>query len=479
MLSLAREKGEVRVDQGSELGALREVLAMALPIIVAMASNTLMYFADSWMVSRVGTNEIAAVGPAGAWVFVLISFLFGVVTCTSTFVGQGYGAGNYPDCARYAWQGIYVSLILGLPAVFLWQVAPAIFRAIGHGAEVQQREVIYFQIRLLSISAMAITAALASFFQAISRPRIAMVVVIFANVVNVVLNYILIYGKLGFPAMGIGGAAIATVIASWLQAAIMLAVFLSPAFNRKFSSRRSAGWDWHRIGRLFSIGLPAGVNFGLDVASWAVFTNLLIGRLGDIPLAASTIATQIMHLSFMPTVGLSIAITALVGQWIGRKDIPAAKRRTYVALKLGVGWMFVMGILFFLFRAKLIAVFRPDPEVVQIGSTILIVAAIFQIFDATGIVMSGALKGAGDTRWVAVVTVSYAWLIFLPASYLLAFKAGFGAAGAWVGAAAYIFSLAMTLLWRFHSERWRTIDVFGRAEITPYDLGPFPPSSAE
>jgi Na+-driven multidrug efflux pump len=165
----------------------------------------------------------------------------------------------------------------------------------------------------------------------------------------------------------------------------------------------------------------------------------------------------------MPTVGISIGLTALVGQWIGRRDIAAAKRRTYVALKLGMGYMLMMAVFFFLFRERLISLFRTDPEVVRIGSTILIVAAVCQIFDAISIVMRGALKGAGDTRWVAIFTVGYAWLVFVPTSYLFAFRLDLGAPGAWVGAALYIFCLGVTLLWRFHSEKWLKIDIFGES----------------
>ena len=466
-MSLTNPENGAAGQRQSQGAARREVLYMALPMIVAMASSTVMHFVDSWMVSRVGTSEIAAVAPAGAWVFILIGFLIGLLSCTSTFVGQSFGAGNYRDCARYAWQGVYISLVLGGAAILLWPTAPALFAAVGHGAEVQQREVIYFQVRLFSITGLTMSVALGSFFQAVSRPRIPMVVVILANVVNAVLDYVLIFGKLGFEPMGIRGAAIATVIASSIQGLIMLAVFLTPSFNEKFSSRRTAQWDWHRIGRLFNIGWAAGLNFALDVASWSVFTNFLVGRLGDIPLAASNIANQIMHLSFMPTFGLSMATTALAGQWIGRNEFGEAKRRTYIALKIAMAYMFTMGMLFLLFRRQLISFFRNDPEVVAIGSSILIVAAVFQIFDAIAIVTRGALKGAGDTRWVAAFTVGYAWLVFLPASYLMAFKLGLGAVGAWMGAAVYIFCLALTLLWRYHSDRWRTIDIFGESEVAP------------
>lgn len=304
---------------------------------------------------------------------------------------------------------------------------------------------------------------MSGFFQAVSHPRIPMMVAIFSNLLNMALDYVLIFGKLGFEPMGIRGAAVATVIASSVQGLTMLAIFLGPSFNNKFSSRAVVKWDWHRMGRLFSIGWAAGVNFALDVASWSIFTSLVIGRLGDTPLAASNIAIQIMHLSFMPTVGISIGLTALVSQWIGRKDIAAAKRRTYVALKLGIGYMLMMAVFFFVFRKQLISLFRTDPEVVRIGSAILIVAAVFQIFDATVIVIRGALKGAGDTRWVAMFTVLYGWLVFLPTSYLFAFRLGLGAPGAWVGAALYIFCLGVTLLWRFHSEKWRKIDIFGES----------------
>jgi MATE family multidrug resistance protein len=354
---------------------------------------------------------------------------------------------------------------MGGLATLLWPVAPAIFAAVGHGAQVQEREVVYFQIRLFSITGLTMSVALGSFFQAVSRPRIPMVIVVVANLMNAGLDYVLIFGKLGFEPTGIRGAAIATVIASSLQGLTMLLVFLSPPFNRRFGSLGTARWDWRRMGRLFSIGWAAGLNFALDVASWSVFTNFLVGRLGKIPLAASNIAVQITHLSFMPTVGLSMAITALVGQWIGRKEVGAAERRTYIALGLAMAYMFAMGVVFVVFRRQLISFFRSEPEVVALGSRILIVAAVFQVFDAIGIVTSGALKGAGDTRWVAMFTVTYAWLVFLPTSYLMAFRLKLGAVGAWTGVALYIFFLSMTLLWRFRGKRWRRIDIFGAENL--------------
>jgi MATE family multidrug resistance protein len=457
------EKSGHIVERESQMAVLRDVLRIALPMIVATSSATIMQFVDALMVSRVGAEETTAVVPAGISVFVFMAFLIGILSCTSTFVGQCFGAGNNADCARYAWQGVYIAVVSGFVVTLLWPAAPHIFAAFGHGAEVQKLEVAYFRIRLLSVAGLAMSVALSGFFQAVSHPRIPMIVAVFSNLLNFVLDYVLIFGKLGFDPMGIRGAATATVIASSVQGLAMLAIFLGPTFNKKFSSRGMARWDWHRMGRLFSIGWAAGVNFSLDVASWSVFTSLVIGRLGDTPLEASNIALQIIHLSFMPTVGISIGLTALVGQWIGRRDIAAAKRRTYVALKLGMGYMLMMAVFFFLFRERLISLFRTDPEVVRIGSTILIVAAVCQIFDAISIVMRGALKGAGDTRWVAIFTVGYAWLVFVPTSYLFAFRLDLGAPGAWVGAALYIFCLGVTLLWRFHSEKWLKIDIFGES----------------
>lgn len=448
---------------------LGEVVAISFPIIVAMASHNLMTLVDTWMLAQYGTSELASVGAAGAVTFVVLAFIFGLGGCTSTFVSQSMGRRQHADCARYTWQGMYfgaASQALVLPLVL---AAPLLFAAFRHDAEIQQLEAVYFRIRMLHVLGTASYAALSSFFQGIGRPVIPMVAALVANLFNVVLDWVLIFGIGPFPAMGIAGAAIATVVASYFQVLLLLAAFLWRPIHERFNTRHTWRFDWGRFKRLMDIGAPAGASFSLHVASWAVFTNVLIGWLGRDILAANNVCHSILGLSFMPAIGLNKGITVLVGQYIGRRDIPAAKRRAYVGIGLAMVYMCLCGLLFVLFRRPIIRFFRSDPDIVEAGSYMLILAAIFQAFDALGIMSHGALRGAGDTKIPAIIDVAAGWLLLIPLGYVLTFVLKLDYIGAWGAAAVQIAIVGFVFFWRFDSEAWRKIDIFQGLDPAPDD----------
>jgi MATE family multidrug resistance protein len=475
---------------------VREILWLAFPIIVAMASSTLMGFVDFWMVSHVGVDEAAAVSPAGIVVFTFISFFSGILSCTNTFVSQSFAKRDYGECSRYVWQGLYIALLAGVGSLFLWPLAPRLFAMLGHEPKVQVLETAYFQSRLPSVWSMTAVTSMTGFFQGIGRPRLSMAVAIVANVLNVFLNWVLIYGHLGSPAMGIFGAGLATSIAAGVQAAILVGLFLSGEYARDYHSRRLWQLDGHRLAGLLHIGWPAGVSWTLDVGTWGIFIAVIVGSLGKTALAASNMAGQILHMSFMPTIGLSIATTVLVGQNIGRGEFGTTRARARTALLMGMGYMFLMGVVFFVFREPLIRLFlgtaktaedlAAHVQIVGLGAKILILAAIFQVFDAMGIVTSGALKGAGDTRFPMLITVIYGLALFLPLCYLFTYVMHLGVVGAWGGATVYICALGLTLLWRWRGRAWESIDIFRKKpfkpeqlteRITPYEPGEEIPGS--
>ena len=219
------------------------------------------------------------------------------------------------------------------------------------------------------------------------------------------------------------------------------------------------------------IGWPNGVAFLLDVAVWGVFTSVIVGRLGTTQLAAHNVAGNFIHIAFMPAVGLNHAVAAIVGRWIGRGDVATAKARTYTAMKLAVGYMVVVGVGLAVFGRPLIRLcFSKDLDVIRLGHRLLILAATFQAFDAINIITMGALRGAGDTRWMAVVMFLAACLVFLPLAIVLGWVAHWGAVGAWVGATVYIVGLSGVLFARFQGERWKQICIFTE-DRTPSPTG--------
>ena len=458
----------VQAENPPRWDGLLEVLGMAWPIILGIMSFTVMQFVDQVMVSRLGRDALAAVGSAGIWAFTLSTFFLGVVRCVATFASQSLGRGEKENCAHYTWQGIYIAVMTGAVALLLWPLAGPLFRLMRHSEAVTRLELVYFRVRLFGYVFIAWQASLASFYEAVNRPRIPMYVALVSNVLNVVLDYVLIFGKWGFPAFGIGGAAVATVVSLATQVALLQWVFTGREMNREYNTRRAYGIDAVKIRELLRIGWPNGIAFLLDVATWGVFTSIIVGGLGTVQLAAHNAASNFMHLSFMPALGLNHAVAAIVGRWIGRGDIATAKARTYTAMRLAMVYMFVMGIVLAVFGRYLIwRCFSTDPEVIRLGRMLLILAAVFQAFDAVNITCIGALRGAGDTRWMAVAMFVAAYSVFLPLSLFLARMLGWGAVGAWIGATVYVIGLSGVLFGRFRGERWRHISIFTQDRVQP------------
>lgn len=454
----------------------REVMGMSGPIILGSLSYTIMLFIDNVMVARLGTSALAAIGSAGLWSYILGCFIFGAVGCVSTFVSQSLGRGATKNCSVYAWHGIYVAQGAIIVALVLWPVSGAMFRLMPHPPEVIRLEILYFQARLPGYVMMAMVVALASFFQGIGRPSVPMLVAIVANIANVGLNYLLIFGKLGFPRWGIAGAGIATVLAMTMQVIMLFGVFLSKPLDDRFETRRSYGFSLQRARDLVRIGVPSGFMIFMDVFNWGIFSTLVVGYFGAVALASHNAAISFAHLCFMPALGLNQGIAAIVGYYIGKERIDRAYSRTYTAMKIGGIYMFAAGLVFAVFGGYLIDVFfSDDPGVIRLGHILLIFSAAFQAFDAINIVASGALRGAGDTRWMAVATFMLAYFVFLPTSMMLAFMAGWGAIGAWAGATFYIIILSGILFTRFKRGEWQHIRIFAEETEALPDLEPDAP----
>jgi len=442
---------------------VREVVGMGAPIIASMSSSTFMMFVDFWMVSLLGKAQTAAMGPARITVFTVTAFLMGLARSTNTFAGQCFGRGERRECGPYTWQGLYVAAVAGALSLLLRPLVPVVFRLMGHPPELVALEVAYAGVTILMVGFVTANVTMASFFQAISRQRVPMFTSFVANAANIVLDYILIFGKLGFRAQGMRGAAVATVLATMLETTLLFSVFLRTPMAAEFGTRLWR-WDWRRTREFLRVGLPMGVSFMLDVASWTVFIGLVVSRFGEVQLAASNVTDQILHLSFMPAVGMGLATSALVAQCIGRSDVAGARRRAWMTLKLTAGYMFTMGLVFFVFRRGLIGLFRPEPEVVAWGSRLLLLAALYQLLDAVGITMAGALRGAGDTRWPAAVGILYAWGLMLPLSYLLGHVLGYKVVGAWSAATLYVILYGVTMWRRFERGAWERITIFAARE---------------
>ena len=432
-------------------------------------SFVIMDFVDKYIVSTLDRGldtpmHLAAIGSAGLWAYVLGIFFVGVAGCVSTFVSQCYGRGEFENCSRYAWQGIYISLLTGIAIIAFLPLAGPFFGRMGHEAEVTELELAYFRIRILGFVLVASEVALASFFQAIGRATLPMTSTIAANIVNIVLAYTLVLGHFGLPKLGIAGAALATILALTFQTLMLLSFFLSSRVNEQYRSRHTWRFQMGKAGELFRIGWPSGLSSFMDVAAWGIFTSFIVGGFGAVQLAAHVGAINFMHLCFLPAMGLGMATTPIVGQWIGRGDRDMAAKRAITAVKIGMVIMTTIGIVLAVFGEQLMHLFSEDPDVIWLGRRLLILAAIFAGFDAISIVLMGALRGAGDTRWVMWALFIGAWAINLPLALFFAHVLELGALGAWYGATTYVIVLSGAFAWRFYRGEWRHINIF-TAEI--------------
>ena len=439
------------------------LVLLAGPIIGTMVSRTVMSFVDFWMVSKLGPEAMAAIMPAGISVWCMICFGFGVVTVTSTFVSQSLGRGELTECSRYTWQGLYLAVVLGLLVLPAWWAAPYYFAWAGHAPEVQRLEVVYFRVSLFSVVPIIAANVLANFFNGVHKPSVGLIAAVIANTFNVVGNYALIFGNLGCPAMGIAGAAWATAAASLLQFVILAAVWFGPAYARRYATRVAWRPSGSRMKRIIRVGLPVGVQFESDIFGFTVFTVFMVGGYGTAQLAANNLAFKFLEIAFMPVVGLSVALSAAVGEAIGRGRPDYARRVARWATGAAVGYMGLVGAVYLGLRYELpgLILDTPDPEVVAWAAKLLVMCAVFQLFDAFGITLTGALRGAGDTFWPSLMTLGLTAVVFMGGGLMvMRFAPGLESVGPWLAATAFISTYAVVISFRWWYGPWERIDLF-------------------
>ncbi|MEM9083700.1 MAG: MATE family efflux transporter [Planctomycetota bacterium] len=485
---------------------LAELIALGLPAIVTMTSYTLMQFVDLWIVSKIGPEAVAGVGNGGIIAFMVIGVFFGLVSVISTFVSQNLGAGTPEHGAAYAWNGLYIAatgwLVIMLPVVLFFEPILVGIReltqAVGlqsddsNAAEIFRYQLEYGRIMILGGVFTVAARAMAQFFYGLHKPQIVMVISVSANLINVPISYALVLGVWGMPELGVAGAAIGTAIASAIEVTIPLLIFLSPKYARDFGTRR----EWRPclpvVRDISRIGWPQALMMGNEILCWWIFMDMLVGRFGAAASAAGWIVLRYMHLSFMPAVGLSIAMTIVVGKLIGQGRRDLVQDRTRLGVLVTGLYMGIWAAIFVIFREPLIAPFAGSAgsdsgvsaeAIIDIGAKLMIVAATFQVFDAIAIAISGSLRGAGDTVWPGAATVLLSWTCIVGMGYAtIRFFPDWGPLGPWAAAAVYIFLLATAFGWRYLSGAWKKIDLLHRgpgSELPLIDDPTDPPVRAE
>lgn len=451
-----------RVERPADRSPLAELLALALPTVVQMAGYTLMQFADgamlAWYGAQVGAGDVyaTAVSNAGLLAFVFVGFGMGVMFCVNALVSQRWGAGRPVTGGRVMWQGVWLGVALGLALVaLLWPTAPALFRAFGHSEQLAASEATFLRLSALAFAFKLAGASAAQFLLGAGRPVPVLLAGLASAAVFVPSAWALIWGRLGLPEMGLAGSAWAMNLAIVVECALLFAYVLTAKAVRAFGP-----FDWKprvaEMKELLAVGAPSGLGIVADIAAWAVFSVGVIGVLGDRAMAANTYAFSYMKVSFMPAFGVSQAVTALVGRYMGAGDYAAATHRALLGLKLCMAYMMLCGLAFFLLRRPLIDLLTDDPTVIAYGASLLVVIAVYQIFDALYVVYIGALRGVNDTLVPAVVAGVLCWALIVGGGYWIALaKPEWGPLGPWGVGTLYGALIALFMYFRFAGGTWQ------------------------
>ncbi len=439
-------------------GGVREVASLAYPVVIQNLSITTLHMVDAAMVGRLGPEELAAAGYGGIWVWTAFCLFLGTGSAVQTFVSQAHGAGREHETGRWVWQALgAVWLPITLCAALFALAFPALLAVLSPAEEIQGLATGYVRARSLGAPGIVIAMVVSSFYRGLGDMRTPLVVTLIVNVVNAVLDYGLIFGRLGLPQLGVTGAGLATAGAEWLYAGVMLALVLRAPLRARFGTRPERP-ELASMRRFARTGLPIGGMWFLDMITFALFTTL-IARMGSSQMAASQAFVVLLHVSFMQVIGFQIAAMTLVGRYIGAEDPESASRSFRSALVLGGAYVAAVGALFLLLPGPLLRIFTGSQEVLALGMPLLAVGALFQVGDAGAIIAGGALRGAGDTRWPFLVQTALAWGLFLPLAWLGGITLEGGLTGAWIGATVYALVLSTVLIARFRGGAWRRIRI--------------------
>jgi MATE family multidrug resistance protein len=454
----------------------REVLTVGAPLMISMGSTTLMQFTDRVFLGRHDVLELAAAVPGGIVSFLAVAFFMGVATCVGVLVAQYHGACRPERVGAALWAGVWFSLFSGLALGGLAWLGGPLFRLAGHPLSVQGMEAEYFRILTLGGGFIVLSTALSGYFSGLGRTVAVMAVNIIGAAANIPLDYALIFGRLGAPELGITGAAIATVAGSAISCLLFGLLLLAPEAESRHHVRSAWRLDPEMLTRLMKIGLPAGVQFFLDIMALTGF-SLLVGRMGLVALSATNIAFSINGLTYLPVIGLSIAVSILVGRSQGQGRPERARRATGNALFLALVWMVAVGLVFLLAPGPLLDLFQSaasgtpagagEPSFAEIramGVVLLRYVALYSLADAVSLVFFGALKGAGDTRFVMyAILIASVCVLILPTWYVVDHGIG-GIHGPWLALSAYICFLAACFGLRFRNGAWARRRVIEQAK---------------
>ncbi|MBN4005179.1 MAG: MATE family efflux transporter [Nostoc sp. LPT] len=442
---------------------VKKCLMLAVPLAAAQLAQSATGFVDTVMMGWLGSQTIASGGLGAVLFSFCLLIVSGIVSAVSPLAAQAYGAGNKEKVGTIVRLGLGISLVLGIPTTLLLYNGGALLLLLGQDANTVALAEIYLRAIALGFIPALGFAVLKSFLSALLQPQLVIVTVVLGTLFNITANYVLMFGKLGFPALGLAGIGWASTLSLWsMFVALTVYICNQPRFAvygifRPLSHEAFSLEHRRIVGEIFQVGLPIG---GLIAVEGGLFTvvTFSIGRFGTNALAAHQIALQTISISFQMALGISLATTVRVGQLAGQNDLVATRLTGYVGIAIAALSMGIVSFAFWLVPKSIISLYidinnQNNADVVALAGKLLAVAAIFQIVDGVQVTAAGALRGLKDTRIPMLIGIFAYWCVGLFSGYIFGISLGFGAIGFWWGLAIGLAIAAIILTWRFSTRK--------------------------
>ncbi|MBU1004016.1 MAG: MATE family efflux transporter [Proteobacteria bacterium] len=443
----------------------RQLLLVGLPLMASMLSATVTQFTDRIFLGQYSLESLAASLSGSITNFTVMAFFMGMVSYVNVFVAQYTGAGRHERLGAALWQGVWLSLGSGVVIALMGLPAHQIFSLAGHPPAIQAMEADYFRILCFGSVLNILAVSLSTFYSGRGLTRPVMLVNMIGAAVNIPLDYALINGFWGAPELGIRGAGIATVIAWGVTAALFALLIFRRSYEKQYRVLSAYRFNRELFGRLLRFGAPGGAQVFLDVFGFMAFV-LIVGRLGNDQLAATNMVFSLNHFTFLPMFGLHIAVETLVGQSIGAGRPEEGVLAASSCAQLCVLWGMAVGAVFLLFSGPLLAAFKPAAytlaqyaPIAETGRNLLFFVVAYTLFDGIAIAYTGALKGAGDTRFIMLLAAAMSLLVLVLPTYLVVEVLHLGLYAAWTCLVAFLVLYAGFAYLRFRAGGWMKLSV--------------------
>ena len=436
---------------------LFELVRIALPMVVSQGTFAVMIFTDRYFMSQIDSVHMAAALGGGVAAFFSFCFFTGLLSYANALTAQYLGAGELGKCSKVVTQGIVITVMCSPALVLITYLVSGIFENVGHDSAQVELEKTYYTILMLGVIVTLTKTCLSSYFAGIGRTRVVMICDVCGLVFNVPLCYVMVFGKLGLPALGIVGAGISTIIASFFACLLFFLFYLEREHRVKFFVMNSFHIDWGVLRRFWRLGFPSGLELFLNVAAFNLFLLMFQGY-GVVEGASAAIVFNWDLLSFVPMIGLNIGVISLIGRFVGANDMARTDEVMSAAFFLGIFYSAILAILYISFRFPLVEVFSPPEgdfsEIRSLSAFMMIGLSSYVMADAIIIISGGVLRGAGDTRWLMYTSVGLHWAMLI-AQYYVILVWQFGPQVSWLTFCAMIFAIAIVYVWRLQSGVWR------------------------